>query len=50
VLEGAEAYLVGDPGSGFKQMTDMINMSQLSNAVRSAGSMLRAVGEAQFKG
>jgi acyl-CoA dehydrogenase len=48
VLEGALAYLVGEPASGFKQMTDMINMSRLSNGVRSAGLMLRAVGEAVF--
>ncbi|MGP0061318.1 MAG: acyl-CoA dehydrogenase family protein [Beijerinckiaceae bacterium] len=47
-LEGAEAYLIGEPASGFKQMTDMINMSRLSNGVRSAGLMLRAVGEAQY--
>jgi alkylation response protein AidB-like acyl-CoA dehydrogenase len=48
VLEGALAYLVGEPASGFKQMTDMINMSRLSNGVRSAGLMLRAVGEALY--
>ena len=36
VLDGAVAYLVGDPGSGFKHMTDMINMSGLANGVRSA--------------
>lgn len=48
VLEGAEAYVVGEPGSGFKQMTDMINMSRLSNGVRSAGLMRRAVNEALF--
>lgn len=48
VLEGAVAYLIGEPASGFKQMTDMINMSRLSNGVRSAGLMLRAVGEAQY--
>ncbi|WP_185803900.1 acyl-CoA dehydrogenase family protein [Pontivivens nitratireducens] len=48
VMEGAEAYLVGDPGQGFKQMTDMINMSRLANGVRSAGLMRRAVGEALF--
>jgi len=47
-LEGAVAYLVGEPASGFKQMTDMINMSRLSNGVRAAGLMLRAVGEAQY--
>ncbi len=47
-LEGATAYLVGDAGQGFKQMTDMINMSRLANGVRSAGLMRRAVYEAMF--
>ncbi len=47
-LEGAEAYLVGEPGAGFRQMTDMINNSRLSNGVRSAGMMRRAVTEALF--
>ena len=47
-LEGATAYLVGDPGQGFKQMTDMINMSRLANGVRSAGMMRRSVSEALF--
>lgn len=48
VLEGAEAYVVGEPGQGFKQMTDMINMSRLSNGVRSAGLMRRSLSEALF--
>ena len=48
VMDGAEAYLVGDPGQGFKQMTDMINMSRLANGVRSAGLMRRCVSEALF--
>ncbi|WP_163849167.1 acyl-CoA dehydrogenase family protein [Pseudooceanicola aestuarii] len=48
MLEGAQAHLVGDPGQGFKQMTDMINMSRLANGVRSAGMMRRAVAEALF--
>ncbi|WP_166262008.1 acyl-CoA dehydrogenase family protein [Marinobacter salicampi] len=48
LLEGAEAYVVGEPGQGFKQMTDMINMSRLSNGVRSAGLMRRSVNEALF--
>lgn len=48
MLEGAEAYLVGEPNSGFKQMTDMINMSRLANGVRSAGLMRRSVNEALF--
>lgn len=47
-LEGATAYLVGEPGQGFKQMTDMINMSRLANGVRSAGLMRRSVTEALF--
>ncbi|XDA97906.1 acyl-CoA dehydrogenase family protein [Sulfitobacter sp. LCG007] len=48
VLEGAEAYLVGEAGQGFKQMTDMINMSRLANGVRSAGLMRRSVSEALY--
>ncbi|MBR9763357.1 MAG: DNA alkylation response protein [Rhodobacteraceae bacterium] len=47
-LEGATAYLVGEAGQGFKQMTDMINMSRLANGVRSAGLMRRSVNEAIF--
>ncbi len=47
-LEGATAWLVGDPQAGFKQMADMVNASRLSNAVRSAGMMRRAVTEALF--
>ncbi|GLK62892.1 DNA alkylation response protein [Paracoccus kondratievae] len=47
-LEGATAYIVGDPGRGFKHMTDMINNSRLANGVRSAGLMRRAVNEAVF--
>jgi acyl-CoA dehydrogenase len=47
-LEGATAYLVGEAGRGFAQMTDMINMSRLSNGVRAAGMMRRALTEALF--
>ena len=46
VLEGAQAHLVGEAGQGFKQMTDMINMSRLANGGRSAGLMRRADSEA----
>ena len=46
VLEGAVAYLVGNLGAGFHQMTEMINMSRLSNGVRAAGLMRRSVHEA----
>ncbi|MEZ5659239.1 MAG: acyl-CoA dehydrogenase family protein [Burkholderiaceae bacterium] len=45
-LEGAHAWLVGEIGEGFKQMADMVNNSRLSNAVRSAGMMRRAMAEA----
>lgn len=46
VLEGAVAYLIGEVGRGFQQMADMINMSRLSNGVRAAGLMRRALTEA----
>ncbi|MCQ4438386.1 hypothetical protein NO135_25605, partial [Clostridioides difficile] len=45
-LEGAQAYLLGEIGRGFHQMADMINMSRLSNGVRAAGLMRRALNEA----
>jgi alkylation response protein AidB-like acyl-CoA dehydrogenase len=45
-LEGARAWLVGEPGRGFVQMADMVNNSRLSNGVRAAGLMRRAVSEA----
>lgn len=47
-LEGAQAWLVGEAGRGFVQMADMINNSRLSNGVRSAGLMQRAVSEAFY--
>ncbi|MFM0310105.1 acyl-CoA dehydrogenase family protein [Paraburkholderia sp. RL17-383-BIF-A] len=46
VLDGAVAYLIGEVGRGFHQMADMINMSRLSNGVRAAGLMRRALTEA----
>jgi len=45
-LEGAEAYLLGGPGEGFHQMTEMLNLSRLYNAIASVGVMRRAVLEA----
>ncbi|KAF1029287.1 MAG: putative acyl-CoA dehydrogenase AidB [Burkholderia plantarii] len=48
VLEGAQAYLIGQIGRGFHQMADMINLSRLSNGVRAAGLMRRAVTEALY--
>ncbi len=52
-LDGALAYLVGDdpravPGAGFRQMADMVNNSRLSNGVRAAGLMRRALTEATY--
>jgi len=48
LLDGALAHAVGDPAKGFVQMADMINMSRLSNGVRAAGMMRRALTEALF--
>lgn len=47
-MEGARAWLVGERGKGFKQMADMINNSRLSNGMRAAGLMRRALTEATF--
>ena len=48
VMNGATAWLVGEPEAGFRQMADMVNNSRLSNGVRAAGMMRRAVTEALF--
>jgi len=45
-MDGATAYLVGELGKGFAQMTDMINSSRLSNGVRAAGMMRRSLTDA----
>lgn len=45
-LEGARAWLVGEPGRGFQQMADMVNHSRLSNGMRAAGLMRRSHFEA----
>ena len=47
-LDGAFAWLVGERGKGFQQMADMINNSRLSNGMRAAGLMRRAVSEAVY--
>ncbi|MEO6625595.1 MAG: acyl-CoA dehydrogenase family protein [Burkholderiaceae bacterium] len=47
-LEGAQAWLVGEQGRGFNQMADMVNNSRLSNGMRAAGLMRRAVAEAFY--
>lgn len=45
-LHDAHALQVGDLDRGFRQMTEMLNTSRLSNAMRSAGLMRRAVCDA----
>jgi alkylation response protein AidB-like acyl-CoA dehydrogenase len=45
---GAVAYVVGDLDRGFAQMMEMVNGSRLSNAMRAAGLMRRALLEAVF--
>jgi alkylation response protein AidB-like acyl-CoA dehydrogenase len=47
-MNGAVAWLVGEPEAGFRQMADMVNNSRLSNGVRAAGMMRRATTEALF--
>ena len=47
-MEGAQAWMVGERGRGFVQMADMVNNSRLSNGVRAAGLMRRAVSEALY--
>ena len=46
-LEGALAYLVGDPSRGLKQMLDQVNLSRLSHGVRAAAMMRRCWNEAR---
>ncbi|MFQ5566787.1 MAG: acyl-CoA dehydrogenase family protein, partial [Paracoccaceae bacterium] len=45
-LDGAVAYLVGELGQGFKQITEMVNPLRVVNGVASAGMMRRAIHEA----
>jgi acyl-CoA dehydrogenase len=42
-LEGALAHLVGDLDHGFAQMTSMLTITRLHNAIASAATMRRAV-------
>jgi alkylation response protein AidB-like acyl-CoA dehydrogenase len=42
-LEGAHAELVGERDRGFAQMTPMLNITRLHNAISSAAGMRRAV-------
>ncbi len=43
MLDGARAELIGEPERGFAQMTPMLNLTRLHNAVASAATMRRAV-------
>ncbi|MBB5688726.1 DNA alkylation response protein [Roseomonas alkaliterrae] len=47
-LQGATAWMIGEPGAGMRQMADMVNNSRLSNGVRAAGMMRKAVTEALY--
>jgi acyl-CoA dehydrogenase len=47
VFEGAEAHLVGEPESGFKYMSEMLNMERLYNALGSVGAIGRSLLEAK---
>ncbi|MFZ5817672.1 MAG: acyl-CoA dehydrogenase family protein [Bacillota bacterium] len=46
LLEGAEGYLIGGPGKGFKMMMEAINLSRVYNAIGSCGLARRAFLEA----
>jgi acyl-CoA dehydrogenase len=46
IMEGAVAYLLGEPNRGLKQMMDQVNMSRLSHGFRAAGMMRRCLNEA----
>lgn len=48
-FEGAEAYLVGDEGKGFKYMAEMMNFERLTNATGAIGVMGRALLEAKVR-
>jgi acyl-CoA dehydrogenase len=45
IMEGAVAYLLGEPGRGLKQMMDQVNLSRLSHGFRAAGMMRRCLNE-----
>ena len=48
-FRGAEAYLVGEPENGFRQMTEMLNFERLSNATAAVGIMGRALLESKIQ-
>ena len=46
IMEGAEAYLLGEPGRGLRQIMDQTNLCRLSHGFRAAGMMRRCMNEA----
>ena len=44
-LEGAEAYLIGEEGSGLRQIMKTVSLSRLSHGVRAAAMMRRCLNE-----
>jgi len=46
-LRGARGYLVGEPGRGFKYMTEMLNYERLTNSFGSCGTMARTLLESK---
>jgi len=46
IIEGATAYLLGEPNRGLKQMMDQVNLSRLSHGFRAAAMMRRCLNEA----
>lgn len=42
-LEGAEAWLVGDPSRGFAQMTEMLNLTRMHNAIGACSGLRRGL-------
>ena len=45
-LNGAIGYLIGDPGSGLRQIMKTVSLSRLSHGVRAAAMMRRCLNEA----
>jgi alkylation response protein AidB-like acyl-CoA dehydrogenase len=45
IMQGAVAYLLGQPNHGLKQMMDQVNLSRLSHGFRAAGMMRRCLNE-----
>ena len=47
--QGAEGYLVGEEGEGFRYMAEMMNFERLTNATGAVGVMGRALLEAKVR-